>query len=76
MITTTELQQRAARIEREAHADGILLPIPAATIAVLEAFGLVVDLDTGAPVDCADRIVDATLDGQLAAILGLGGAPC
>lgn len=58
-------KQRIADLEAFAAEEGIPLPLPAATIAAMEATGAVVDLQTGAViVNGAEQRVSLTVIGE------------
>ena len=62
-------KQRNADLERFAAEEGLCLPLPAATIAALEATGAVVDLLTGAVTPGgAERRVRLTVVGEAVAV--------
>ncbi len=66
----TSKQQRIADLERFAVEEGIALPLPAATIAAMEATGAVVDLATGAViVNGAEQRVNLTTLGEANAVV-------
>lgn len=61
----TSKEQRIADLEAFAAEEGIPLPLPAATIAAMEATGAVVDLVTGAViVNGAEQRVSLTTLGE------------
>lgn len=62
-------KQRIADLERFAAEEGLVLPLPAATIAALEETGAVVDLMTGAVVvNGAEQRVSLTVVGEAVAM--------
>lgn len=63
-------EQRIAALEAFAAEEGLQLPLPAATIAAMEAAGAVVDLVTGAViVNGAEQRVSLTTLGEANAVV-------
>lgn len=73
-------QQRIAELEAWAAAEGVTLPMAAASIIAMEDAGAVVDLVTGAIVPgCGDQRVRLTVIGEAVAVAANawnGGASC